>query len=433
MPAAAPTQLEIRTYQVGFGDCFLLSFKYAAEERHVLVDFGSTGLPPGSEGPSAHMLKIAEDIKQRTGGKLHAVVATHRHKDHISGFATSKEGDASGDVIRGLKPDVVVQPWTEDPAAATDAKEATQAEQEGRPSLRKHLQALADMQRVAQSAVATVLRLGDQLSAKLGNELGFVGEDNLANLAAVENLATMSPRREYLSFGLHSLLEEVLPGVTVHVLGPPTLEQSAQILKERSKDQTEFWQFWRKQALASPAREATAEKLFPAAEVVAEIPRWARWFARRAADVHADSLLELVRILDDAMNNTSVILLLEIGDKRILFPGDAQIENWSYALSHAEVRALLGTTNLYKVGHHGSRNATPKASLWPLFTNRSKEKSAARLTTLMSTMKDKFGHAESGTEVPRRVLVEEMDAESNLFSTEDLEKGALFHVHTMTL
>ena len=44
-----PTSVTIRSYQVGFGDCFLVSFNYGedgkAERRHVLIDFGSTGLP----------------------------------------------------------------------------------------------------------------------------------------------------------------------------------------------------------------------------------------------------------------------------------------------------------------------------------------------------------------------------------------------------
>ena len=44
--AAAPKSLMIRSYHVGFGDCFLLSFAYGPRsERHVLIDFGSTGLP----------------------------------------------------------------------------------------------------------------------------------------------------------------------------------------------------------------------------------------------------------------------------------------------------------------------------------------------------------------------------------------------------
>jgi len=43
MPPDTPKSLTIRTYQVGFGDCFLLSFEYPTEKKHVLIDFGSTG------------------------------------------------------------------------------------------------------------------------------------------------------------------------------------------------------------------------------------------------------------------------------------------------------------------------------------------------------------------------------------------------------
>ena len=46
--ATKPTSVEVRAYQVGFGDCFLLSAEYGAPlpdgraERHLLVDCGST-------------------------------------------------------------------------------------------------------------------------------------------------------------------------------------------------------------------------------------------------------------------------------------------------------------------------------------------------------------------------------------------------------
>ena len=100
--AAAPKSLMIRSYHVGFGDCFLLSFACGPRsERHVLIDFGSTGLPEGT--PRTRMMDIAKDIKERTGGRLDAIVATHRHKDHISGFET-KNGKGTSDVIRALKP-----------------------------------------------------------------------------------------------------------------------------------------------------------------------------------------------------------------------------------------------------------------------------------------------------------------------------------------
>jgi hypothetical protein len=137
--------------------------------------------------------------------------------------------------------------------------------------------------------------------------------------------------------------------------------------------------------------------------------------------MRGEQLLQIVRILDTAMNNTSVILVFEVGGKKLLFPGDAQIENWQYAFSQPKTGALLGTVNLYKVGHHGSLNATPK-TLWNLFKNRSANKSAPkRMKSLMSTMVGKHGSEDRGTEVPRRKLVSALKSETELFSTEELD------------
>ena len=60
-----------------------------------------------------------------------------------------------------------------------------------------------------------------------------------------------------------------------------------------------------------------------------------RWFTKRLDTIRGDELLEIVRALDQAMNNTSLILLFEVGAKKLLFAGDAQIENWLYALQTA--------------------------------------------------------------------------------------------------
>jgi len=147
-----PEKLTLRAYQVGFGDCFLLTWHYKSGLKHVLIDFGSNGSP--KNGPPNLLKTVAQDIKAECGGKLHAVVVTHRHKDHLAGFATSPNGKGPGDVIRALKPDVVVQPWTEDPKAKPDAKRPT-GPVGGVPGFAAML---LDMQRVSQEVMVEAMR-----------------------------------------------------------------------------------------------------------------------------------------------------------------------------------------------------------------------------------------------------------------------------------
>jgi len=111
-------QASLRAYNVGFGDCMLLRLTYTDDtERNVLIDFGSSQLPRGA--PATRMADIAADIKTITHGHLDMVVATHRHSDHISGFGRAD----TGDIIEALEPEVVVQPWTEDPHLKPDARQ----------------------------------------------------------------------------------------------------------------------------------------------------------------------------------------------------------------------------------------------------------------------------------------------------------------------
>jgi glyoxylase-like metal-dependent hydrolase (beta-lactamase superfamily II) len=161
-----PESLTLRAYQVGFGDCFLLTFHYpkrgakAAFDRHVLVDCGSSALPKGA--PKDHILRVTKDIATACGGKLDAVVVTHRHLDHLSGFARQSDGKGSGDILRALRPDVVVQPWTEDPEAQKEALAPTTKNDPGPAALR----ALTNMQAFAASVVAESHRLEGKLGAR---------------------------------------------------------------------------------------------------------------------------------------------------------------------------------------------------------------------------------------------------------------------------
>jgi len=96
----APSKLTLRSYQVGFGDCYMLSFHYTDKQRHVLIDFGSTGRPKNADKDL--MMNVARQVHAHCKGELDVLVATHRHQDHISGFATSHSAGKqdTGDIIR---------------------------------------------------------------------------------------------------------------------------------------------------------------------------------------------------------------------------------------------------------------------------------------------------------------------------------------------
>jgi hypothetical protein len=412
----------IRMYNVGFGDCFLLTFTYAtAKPRNVLIDFGST--KQSASGPRGAMVEIAERIGEDCGGKLDIVVATHRHADHISGF-----GGETGKVIASLKPDLVLQPWTEDPKLDPEAQGPAESAGGSALQARAVTARLSAMQGLAAAALAQVPRLEASATVPktVTDQIHFLGETNLANADAVRNLATMGKKNVYAHFGTELALGRILPGVRVDVLGPPTLKQSAAISHQTATSEEEFWH------LAAPgvgAGEGAGSELFPGAPTARRITQEARWLMPRVDQMRGEEVLAIVRSLDGVLNNTSVILVFEVGDSRLVFPGDAQLENWNYALHECDdaeaIRERLADSRFYKVGHHGSLNATPK-SLWNDFKHRDPKPGPDRLTTMVSTAAGKHGSPARGTEVPRKVLIDELTKMSDLHNTQSLKSRDVF-------
>ena len=90
---------------------------------------------------------------------------------------------------------------------------------------------------------------------------------------------------------------------------------------------------------------------------------------RKIDDDWLFSLGNLALQLDGDTNNTSLALAIELIDTKrvLLFPGDAQVGNWlswhDCKWEHPDTKdvttaKLLERTVFYKVGHHGSHNAT---------------------------------------------------------------------------
>ena len=426
-------RVRVRMYDVGFGDCFLISFFYdqpvaydgktAADgsllppraERHMLMDFGSM-----KGAKAARMKRIAEMIGDACDGQLDVLAVSHRHKDHMSGFGLK---DASP-VIAALNPLLVVRSWTEDPDIDPTADSPS-------ASLVRAL----DMGQAFAGEVAQLL--AGNRARSLRGRLLQAAYGQVKNKAAVDNLATWGALQdeEYLHFGKASKIPDYIPGTTVRVIGPPTVEQYSEVTGQAQED-PEFWmlrrafndRYWRRhRADFDKALAATGLERQPAQVVDSQgqpvDPGPVRWLVEKMQDQHIGSLRRIVRDLDAALNNTSLILLIDVGEganrKRMLLSGDAQIENWRFALEEAaapvsptatQCRNLLDEVDMYKVGHHGSRNATPR-SLVAQWDDR------PGMMGLMSTKSCFHGEKET-TRVPRQTLVDALAERMRLFTTD---------------
>jgi len=421
----------LRAYNVGFGDCLLLWLDYDdGVRRSILIDFGSTELPLAF--PRNHLDWVAEDIRDVvegrranddnniTSGSLQMLVATHRHADHISGFGRAK----AGAIIKGLQPRRVVQPWTENPRLPTNARAPI--------THRRLVSTMDNMQLFAAGArwQADKLSRLHRFPDGLGARLRFLGEKNISNDEAVRALQAMADGTEgrYVTYGDDISDERLLPEVTIKVLGPPTLRDAPSIARQAQLND-EFWHLASQWGQATKAGDASTEDLGPLfLPAMSHVPQAARWLTPRIDRANADNMMALLRTMDTALNNTSVILQMRIGESMLVFPGDAQIENWSWLLFDAmeagddqaeQFLADLKKTNVYKVGHHGSLNATPK-TLWKNFAHKgSRDKQEdRRLITVLSTLEGKHGSRDDNTEVPRQTLLKALKAESNLYTTE---------------
>lgn len=387
----------VRMYRIGHGDCFLIAFAGDAPDKpaYVLID---CGYKPGSPGHiHTTVAEIADDLRAATGGHLDVAVVTHEHQDHVNGITA-----------RNFKDITIGESWfawTEDP------------EDELAGSLRrtfhdKLLGLLAARHRIALDGDSNRLRRIDEL---LSFELG--GEDvvfqaaaadpaNSRNKQAMKLFKDQARRVRYLR--PHGAARP-LPGaksVRVFALGPPRDPELLASLDPHSGEE------FRRDALAlgsvggyfaAAARaDGASGRLdapfpnrycIPWEEALSDGVRRRNFFALRYGQdgvppepapqtYEAPSNPEWRRIdkdwlysaeqlaldLNDQTNNASLVLAFELGEggKVLLFTADAQRGNWvSWAKKpfrdgdrRVTARDLLGRTVLYKVGHHGSHNAT---------------------------------------------------------------------------
>ena len=399
-PKATDAQVRVRMYRHGLGDCFLVRFpKDAGREFNILIDCGLIGV---AAQPKIEMQKVVADIAKVCGNHIDLVIMTHEHWDHASGFSTQQAQDA----FDKIEIDEVWYAWTEDSSNALGKK--LRAERAAKVNA---------LQAAAIALRSTGQQIGADRAERVESILQFFGVEsttNLNQLAAAGKDAALGKTRsafDYLGQRRGVKVRYCHPdnpptmlrgvdGVRVYVLGPPEDEG---LIKRSSptKKGKEVYEIGSDSAIDENLAAAferlsnpnagmggpdcpfeSSLSVFLGKGAQAVPPKLAKlmadtWdrqdFGWRQIEFDWTAAAETLALnLDSHTNNTCLVVAFELvkSGRVLLFAADAQVGNW---LSWQDTKwqvpdgtgaqtvtgpELLQRTVFYKVGHHGSHNAT---------------------------------------------------------------------------
>lgn len=358
---------KVRMYRQGLGDCFLISLPRSDSDRpyRVLID---CGVILGTADASTKMTEVVENIIAATQGEIDLLLATHEHWDHVSGFVQAK------DAFDKLKVHEVWLGWTENRNDPLTQKLKAQRD----AALASLRLGLSRLQLAGDEPAAEAVELGGLLEF-FGAAKGASTEDALANVREMSsNLRFCLPS--------DAPVEPSGTGARFYVLGPPHDEKLLRKINPSTRDKETYglavdgFQLFMAgagTALDSNDRgrpfDGQYEIPFSYAKEMAFFQQQ-YWTPADATDnwrlIDSDWLggsTELALQLDSLTNNTSLVLAIELPDGDVLlFAADAQVGNWlswqglEWEIAGKKVTGpdLLKRTIFYKVGHHGSHNAT---------------------------------------------------------------------------
>jgi beta-lactamase superfamily II metal-dependent hydrolase len=337
--------ITIGMYNVGFGDAFLVRIPDGTGERRILFDCGMHKGGPGPHKIAEVAKRIVDDVTENKKARIDVVVCTHRHADHVSGF--QEKIWSKVDVTE------VWLPWTENPKDA-HARKILESQSKRSMALVHGIAARAKRDKPFRAAAAA-------------SGVMEIAKNNLRNAAAMKTLHegfAGSADRYFLPNDkerARTFTTKALPGVKVHVLGPSKDEA---VIAKLVNEEEKLFRLHQSGSGEDAGAPFKPRWVIPTADINddpgLERLRLDARTLKKIGDIGDGSELMAAAATDNQINNTSLVLLLEIGNAILLFPGDAQWGTWEAALDDEEWQPLLRRVTFLKVGHHGSENATPK-------------------------------------------------------------------------
>ena len=412
----------VRMYRGILGDCFLLRIGPEGARSHILID---CGVLQGVAGGKDRMRAIVTDIVATTGGTIDCLIVTHEHFDHIGGFQYADDLFANQLTIKALW-----LAWTEDPADPLGQQLQARFAAASQKLAALQLQMTVEGARDKQQPGATSKPIGlagfrfDDPADMEGTALAAKGGPR-GSKAIYENLRNWVKKNDPAREPDYLLPGDVLatPGptaLTAYVLGPPKDEAflfkslpsagdaketylAASAEQEEAAGSSPFAPRYRWRAREQLKGEEAAERFVIDLYLKDSAPcRYPEGQAPKNHDCEVDFLCgryqgyrriddtprlaqsALALKMDGNTNNSSLVIAFELPGEgsrsTMIFAADAQVGNW---LSWEGVKfhergreetldvttaQLLARAMLYKVGHHGSHNATLKAKGLELMT-----------------------------------------------------------------
>jgi hypothetical protein len=402
----------VRMYRIGHGDCFLLAFPGKKKDTpvYVLID---CGFKPGSpKFIKTTADEIVANIKEATGGHIDIAIITHEHQDHVNAITEKR--------FKGISIGQAWFAWTEDgdDEFANRLRKKFKDRLVGLVAARNRLAAAGGEEAAKRIDELLSFELGGE-DEEFNLALGLAAADgggskNKVSMNVFKKLASAKSGLKF--FKPHQRVVDLpgAAGVRVYALGPPRDEEKLKDLDpleeeqfpdhglaaasrmgffadalRPGKDGGPLQPFAARYTIAaadlskiSSNGSELSKKFFkdhygasapaPGGETVdpvmlpIEVPDDAAF--RRIDTDWLFSAEQLALAMNDETNNASLVLAFELvaSGKVLLFVGDAQRGNWvSWADKDwkadgekVTARDLLGRAVLYKVGHHGSHNAT---------------------------------------------------------------------------